>query len=154
MNAPRWELFIRIFKSVVALLVSRQIIFLCVGTRRPIQLYTISFDFYNILSAKIWTQYKIYCKYGKHIYFFLEENLAPYLKTRSRKLMPVLLKGGNNILSMCVKYIATLRLSSGIDNGHCFRSSGNSAWMICCKLQHVDGLCRCYIRHPPMQRAM
>ena len=39
MDAPRRELFIRIFKSVVAILVSRQINFVCVRTGRPIQLY-------------------------------------------------------------------------------------------------------------------
>ena len=39
LNAPRRELFICIFKSAVALSVSRQIDFLCVRTGRPIQLY-------------------------------------------------------------------------------------------------------------------
>ena len=40
LDAPRRELFIRIFKSAVALLISRQINFVCVCTGRPIQLYT------------------------------------------------------------------------------------------------------------------
>ena len=39
MNAPHREIFIHIFKSVVALSASRQIIFLCVCTGRLIQLY-------------------------------------------------------------------------------------------------------------------
>ena len=39
MDAPRQDLFIHIFKSAVALLVSLQIDFLCVRTGRPIQLY-------------------------------------------------------------------------------------------------------------------
>ena len=38
-DAPRRELFVCSFKSVVALLVSRRIDFLCVHTRCPIQLY-------------------------------------------------------------------------------------------------------------------
>ena len=39
LDAPRQELFIRVFKSAVALSVSRQIDFLCVCTGRTIQLY-------------------------------------------------------------------------------------------------------------------
>ena len=39
MDAPRQEFFIRIFKTVVALSVSRQIIFLCACTGCPIQLF-------------------------------------------------------------------------------------------------------------------
>ena len=39
LDAPRRELFIRIFKFVVVLSVSRQINFVCVCTGRPIQLY-------------------------------------------------------------------------------------------------------------------
>ena len=42
MDAPRQELFIRIFKSAVSLLVTRQMIFLCVCTGRPIQLCYLS----------------------------------------------------------------------------------------------------------------
>ena len=38
-NAPCQDRFIRIFNSVVDLLVSQQIIFLCVCTKCPIQLY-------------------------------------------------------------------------------------------------------------------
>ena len=40
LDAPGRELFICIFKSAVALLVLRQIIFVCVCTGHPIQLYS------------------------------------------------------------------------------------------------------------------
>ena len=85
---------------------------------------------------------------SSEINFYLKKSLVGGNRCRATQKKPII----NKFLlpaDQLHTHTATLRLSSGIDNGHCFRSSGNSAWMICCKLQHVDGLCRCYIRHPP-----